>query len=212
MRSLALLLLLPGLALAQRPAPSKPGSVKPVPTATKVAPATKVLPKTAAPTAVPPVPWSTGRQLTVADFRGRPTPAEPHAALTSATIDAKGACYDNLFTADVKAMFDPATSWVRDPATITPALLRHEQLHFDIAEVYARRLRLIFARAHPNCVQLQSTFRRLSQSLYTEWEREESRYDQETNHGLNLTQQAFWERQTAVRLQQLAAYALKEAE
>ena len=210
MRLLAILLLLPGFALAQRPMSSKPGSVKVAPAKALSASAAPTQPA-APPTSVP-VPWSVGRPLTVADFQGRPSPAEPHAALTSATIDAKGACNDNLFIADVKAMFDPATSWVRDPATITPALLRHEQLHFDIAELYARRLRLTFARAHPNCVQLQSTFHRLSQSLYADWEREESRYDQETNHGLNLTQQAFWERQTAVRLQQLAAYALKEAE
>lgn len=190
---LLLFLLLPLGVLAQRPAPSKPAS-RPLPPAAAT------------------VPWSAGRPLTVTDFQGRPGPAEPHAALTSARIDASGACRDNVFTADVRAVFDPATSWVREPATLSAALLRHEQLHFDIAEVYARRLRLKFASARPNCVQLQGAFNRISQSLYAEWEREETRYDQETSHGLNAVQQAFWERQTAVRLQQLAEYALKEAE
>jgi hypothetical protein len=189
-----LFLLLPVLACAQRPAAPKPAA-RPVP-----------------PPVAPPVPWVAGRPLTVTDFQGRPAAGEPHAALTSARIDASGACQGNVFTADVRAVFDPSGSWVRDPSTITEALLRHEQLHFDIAELYARRLRLKFASARPNCVQLQGTFNQISRSLYVEWEQEENRYDQETNHGLNTVQQAVWERQTAVRIQQLAAYALKETQ
>ena len=191
-----LLLLLPVISWAQRPAPRRP--------------ATRPAPVAAAAATV--VPWAAGRPLTVADFQGRPAATEAHAALTSARLDASGACRDNVFVADVRAVFDPNTSWVRDPGTITVALLRHEQLHFDIAELYARRLRLRFAAARPNCVQLQATFNNISRSIYADWEREESRYDQESNHGLNAVQQAFWERQTAVRLQQLAAFALKEAE
>lgn len=198
MRLTLLLLLLPGWALAQRPAALQPPKSAPGKPATPLPAAT--------------VAWAGRRPLTVADFQGRPGPSEPHAALTSATIDARGACRDNTFTADVRAVFDPATSWVREPGAITAALLRHEQLHFDIAEIYARRLRLKLAAARPNCVQLQGAFNRLTQSVYAEWEHEEDRYDQETGHGLNTVQQAFWERQTAVRLQQLAAYALKEAE
>ncbi|WP_375419527.1 DUF922 domain-containing protein [uncultured Hymenobacter sp.] len=202
---LLLFLLLPTLALAQRaPVPTPPSAAK---AAARPAPA-----KRPAPLPATAVPWSAGRPLTVADFQGRPGPTEPHAALASATIDAKGACSGNVFTAEVRAVFDPNTSWVREPATMSAALLRHEQLHFDIAEIYARQLRLRLAGAHPNCAQLQSTFGRISQAVYTEWEREEARYDQETSHGLNAVQQTLWERQTAVRLQQLAAYALKEAE
>ncbi len=196
-------LLLPTLALAQRPAPTPP--VRP-------AAARPIAAKTRTPLPASFVAWSAGRPLTVADFQGRPSATEPHAALASATIDAKGACSGDVFTAEVRAVFDPATSWVREPATMSAALLRHEQLHFDIAEIYARQLRLRLAGTHPNCAQLQTTFGRISQAVYSEWEREEARYDQETNHGLNAVQQAFWDRQTTVRLQQLAAYALKEAE
>ena len=189
-----LLLLLPALTWAQRSAPVRPAALLTPPPASV------------------PVPWSAGRLLVVTDFQARPAATEAQAALTSARIDASGSCRDNVFVADVRAVFEPTLSWVRDPATITPALLRHEQLHFDIAELYARRLRLKFASARPSCVQLQSSFNHISRSLYVEWEREETRYDQETNHGLNAVQQTFWERQTAVRLQQLAAYALKDVE
>ena len=154
--------------------------------------------------------WSAGRPLTVDDFRGRPGAGEKHAALTSTTIDARGGCHGSLSSAEVRAVFDPTTSWVREPATITEGLLRHEQLHFDLAELYARLLRLRLAAAKTPCAQFKDTFSRISRTLYAEWEREQNRYDQETRHGLDAARQVFWERQTTVRLHQLAAYALKE--
>ncbi len=146
------------------------------------------------------------------DFRGRPGPTEKHAALTSTTIDARGGCQGEASSAQVRAVFDPTTSWVREPATITEALLRHEQLHFDLAELYARLLRLRLAAAKVPCAQFKATFSRISRTLYAEWEAEQNRYDLETRHGLDAVRQAFWERQTTVRLQQLATYALKEAQ
>ena len=41
---------------------------------------------------------------------------------------------------DLTAEFYPLLSWVRQPQA-TPQLLRHEQGHFDITEIYSRVLR-----------------------------------------------------------------------
>lgn len=155
--------------------------------------------------------WSASRPLVLADFQGRPRPNELHAALTSATIVARVACRANQFTGSVQAAFDPTRSWVRDPAALTPKLLRHEQLHFDIAEVYARRLRQKLADVHVPCAQLGATFDRLSQGLYAEWEQAEDRYDRETNHGLNAEPQRQWEELVQKQLTELAAFADKDA-
>ena len=209
----ALLLLLPALALAQPPLPlagaaAQPAAGRPAPAAPAAGPA-----RALRPVAAPPfLAWSASRPLTVDDFRGRPGATEKHAALTSTTIDARGGCRGDAFTAEVRAVFDPATSWVREPATITVALLRHEQLHFDLAELYARLLRLRLAAVKVPCAQFKASFSRISQALYAEWEREQTRYDQEARHGLDAARQAFWEHQTSVRLQQLDTYALKEVE
>ena len=78
--------------------------------------------------------WSASRPLVLADFEARPRPGEAHAALTSATMVARVACHSNQFSGSVQAAFDPTRSSVRDPATMTRTLLRHEELHFDIAE------------------------------------------------------------------------------
>ncbi|MDO7883829.1 DUF922 domain-containing protein [Hymenobacter cheonanensis] len=155
--------------------------------------------------------WSASRPLTVADFKGRPKTAQGHAALTSANINTGATCRNNVFAGTAQASFDPASSWVREPATITPALLRHEQLHFDIAEVYARRLRQQLAAMHVSCSQLGSAFDRVSQAAYTAWQQAEDTYDRDTNHGLLHERQAQWEAQVRQQLQELAAFAEKDA-
>jgi predicted secreted Zn-dependent protease len=155
--------------------------------------------------------WSASRPLVLADFKSRPRPDEAHAALTSATIVAQVACHSNQFSGHVQAAFDPTRSWVRDPATITPKLLRHEQLHFDITEVYARRLRQKLAGVRIPCADLGPTFERLSKGVYADWEKAEDQYDRDTNHGLKPAQQAQWETQIQQQLLELAAFADKEA-
>ena len=155
--------------------------------------------------------WSASRPLVLADFKGRPRAGEAHAALTSATIVAQVACRSNQFSGHVQAAFDPTLSWVRDPATITPKLLRHEQLHFDITEVYARRLRQKLAGVRIPCADLGPTFERLSKGVYADWEKAEDQYDRDTNHGLQPAQQAQWEALVRQQLSELAAFAEEEA-
>ncbi len=155
--------------------------------------------------------WSASRPLTVSDFKGRPRPTEAHAALTSANINTGASCRDNVFNGTARASFDPATSWVRDPARLTPALLRHEQLHFDITEVYARRLRQQLAALKVPCDKLGTTFDQVTKAAYTAWQQAEEAYDLDTSHGLRQEQQAKWEAQVHEQLAELAAFAEKEA-
>jgi len=153
------------------------------------------------------IPWAANRPLTWADFQGRPRLGEAEAALTSADLLSGAKCQDFVFTATVTPTFDPATSWVRDAKAASPALLRHEQLHFDLAEVYARRLRQQLQAAHLNCEKLQPAFNRLTQAVYNQWSNDENRYDVETSHGLNAPKQAAWDRQIQQQLAELQAFA-----
>lgn len=181
-----------------------------VPAARPQAAAPSVLPKPGTkPVLAEAIPWSATRPLTMADFIGRPSPSDRLAALTSADIKAGAACRDFVFTGTVQATFDPNTSWFRQPKTATAALLRHEQMHFDLTEVYARLLRkkLIAFEAKVDCNKLQPAFDNLTKGVYAEWGREQDRYDRETNHGLNVVQQANWDKQTQVKLTELQAFA-----
>jgi hypothetical protein len=154
--------------------------------------------------------WSATRLLTVADFKGRPQASNGHAALTSANINSGASCRNGIFMGTARASFDPASSWVREPATMTPALLHHEQLHFDIAEVYARRLRQQLLALHVACDQMGPEFNRLSQAGYAAWQKAEDDYDRDTSHGLNKPRQAAWDAQVQQQLADLAGFAEPE--
>lgn len=158
--------------------------------------------------AAAPIVWSADRPLTMADFQAK-APANQLAALTVADIKAGAGCKDFVFAANVEATFDPTQSWFRDPAHATPALLRHEQLHFDITELAARRLRQKLSQIPFDCMKLQPKFDQTTKVAYAEWGREEDRYDQETNHGLNAVRQAAWEKTVREKLAALQAFALK---
>ncbi|WP_375434070.1 DUF922 domain-containing protein [uncultured Hymenobacter sp.] len=166
---------------------------------------------THAPTQAPPtketIAWSAQRPLAWTDFKSKPMPADRLAALTSGNIDVQVGCTDFVFNSSVKAVFLPQESWVRDAAKATPALLRHEQLHFDITELHARMLRQKLSLVKLNCQHLNPAFNNLTKAAFSAWQREEARYDQETNHGLNADKQKFWEAQVQVRLTQLVAFA-----
>ncbi|GAB3237999.1 hypothetical protein GCM10027346_30160 [Hymenobacter seoulensis] len=172
-----------------------------------------LLPATEQGTSTPPaepakIEWRAGRPLTWADFKSRPA-TDQLAALTSSTIDAKVGCTDFVFSADVRAVFVPHESWVRDPQRATPALLRHEQAHFDLTEIHTRMLRQKLTLVKFDCLKLQPAFNNLTKVAFLAWQREEARYDGETNHGLNKEKQQAWEQRIQERLQQLEAYAVK---
>ena len=168
-------------------------------------PAAKPAPAAPAPL----ISWTAERRLTLADFQARAPMGNPLASSTSSNIKADAACKDFVFSSTVAATFDPNTSWVRNPKTASEILLRHEQLHFDITEAYARimRQKLQLFAAKANCEKLQPGFNNTTKLVYAAWDNEQNRYDQETNHGLNAVRQALWEKQTAAKLEMLKPFA-----
>src|SRR5258708_7210019 len=91
--------------------------------------------------------WSSTDKLKWSDFRG----SVPSIGLSSSD---KAACSsmprpyplqenDSTYTYNVKAVFYRYTSWAKVKDT-TKYLLAHEQLHFDITELYARKMRKAF--------------------------------------------------------------------
>jgi len=103
---------------------------------------------------------------------------------------------------------DPSRSWVV-PGKGTPELLQHEQTHFDLNEVYRRRIEAALqgiAACHG--VDQNDAVRRLDAQLHAlaeaqlqELEEMQSRYDAETAHGVNDAEQMRWEDQVRQWLQ-----------
>ena len=97
--------------------------------------------------------WQAQRPLRWRDFGARTCPVQ-----TRATERALGACVTTGIavlpctdargrgTFEVTSYLVPNRSWVRDSASFTnPLVLAHEQVHFDINELYARQIRALVA-------------------------------------------------------------------
>jgi hypothetical protein len=155
--------------------------------------------------------WSKDRRLVMTDFHGTP-PANTgqEGAHTEYTIIAGARCNGRSFEYQVAAAVLPAQSWMapelRTSPTIAAQTLSHEQTHFDLSEVFARKIRRRFAELYDPCGQSETALQAVSDALIKDEAREQVRYDEETNHGRTPTSQSDWDRQVASWLDSLSKY------
>ncbi len=147
--------------------------------------------------------WST-RRLIWDDFQGDPPADGSEGAVTAYTIYSAWKCRGDAFEFRVVAGFRPRQSWVkaivlRDSVQRRTVLV-HEQTHFDLAEVHARLMRRAFRDLERPCRQSDGELSALAARLGQAEKAEQRRYDAETKHGLNASQQAAWSGAVAGRL------------
>ena len=135
--------------------------------------------------------WQKNRRLTWADYQGKPQ----HRFAAASTVysmyrhiskDASGNIY-----ASIKAIFYPKDSWKSN--WIDDALLAHEQRHFDIVELYARKLRkqLSLIQVHGKD-DAQQKLDSLHSLIDAEMDAYQDTYDEETNYSMAHDEQASW--------------------
>jgi predicted secreted Zn-dependent protease len=107
--------------------------------------------------------------------------------------------------ANVIAEFVPEKSWVK--AEPSENLLRHEQGHFDITEIYARKLRRHFERNPQLCAKGQAAVDAEAKKIFAEWDATQDQYDLETNHSKNIPVQREWETRIQHDLKELELWA-----
>ena len=98
------------------------------------------------------------------------------------------------------------SSWVRD--TTDRHLLEHERIHFDIAELYARKLREQFRRLNVNHATLKDAYAR-ADSLFKAGGHCQDQYDQETFYGRSSTKQQQWKQQIDTKLKKLDEFSFE---
>lgn len=137
--------------------------------------------------------WAEQHPLSWADFTGKPdAPESVYAAATYAglALDVQDVNFAGRVTFKVRAVFDSHRSWAH-PDRKDKDVLAHEQLHFDIAEVYARRL-----ERKLNALQLKVKNKEVAKKLVLQYNiaqmKEQERYDKECVHGLNRENQQEW--------------------
>ena len=148
--------------------------------------------------------WSATRRLAWNDFRGLPPAAGAEVAKTAYGLFYAWKCRGEAFDFRVIAAFRPRQSWVKTSAlrdtVLRRSALRHEQTHFDLAEVHARGMRRYFSGLAGACRKTDTELTHLVSRLIDEEKAEQQRYDAETNHGLRPERQAAWNAEVARRI------------
>lgn len=153
-------------------------------------------------------PWCEDRPLSWADFRG-PAKDWDVAAVTycsiSLTPERSGPERDE-WRWIVVASFNADSSFYF-PSKADAQVLAHEQLHFDIAELYARKIRQALD-VHPALNSEKA--HRIYTQLYTDYAAFQAKYDLETKSGIDKDEQQKWQEKVGKMMQQLARYKEKK--
>jgi len=129
------------------------------------------------------------------------------AAIISCPINSKGLYYDDdgNLVSEVTTFLNIAESYVINGKQ-NNHLLKHEQGHFDISELYARKIRKELSMYKFTKFNIYKMFIKISDRLLKESKRYNDEYDRETNHSINKEKQAEWDKKIAQELAELDDY------
>ncbi len=151
------------------------------------------------------VAWSETRPLRWSDFKGTPKRLSPNAAMTDSGMSIELKCDGRSSKAVVRSYFNPHSSWTKDNRSAE--LLKHEQLHFDITELFVRKLRRQLSVFENDCEQLSKHIQEYYDSNYKEFVAYQDQYDKETEHSIDKAMQREWEEKVSQELEELKPYA-----
>jgi hypothetical protein len=135
--------------------------------------------------------WQEGRLLTWDDFKGKPAQRNSVAS-TSYDIEHQVIFHSSSATVIIRSIFFPQLSWKRKGRN-DEDILKHEQGHFDIAEIFARKLRVKARRLScGNATELDSKLKTITEKCEEEMDKFQDTYDRETDHSRNGDAQRKW--------------------
>lgn len=148
--------------------------------------------------------WSETR-LKWDDYQGNPDPNSPRDAVTTSGVVGTFRCDTTGFSFDVKAVFDKSQSWVK-AGKQTDALLAHEQGHFDLSEVVARKARKELSELKDPCKDNGDRAQKILDRIADEENKEQEQYDKQTDHGTDPKKQQQWQQKIQQQLQKLNGF------
>ncbi len=143
-----------------------------------------------------------------ADFGGEPrfdfSNRNVSALTSSGIIHYRGCDENDMISYRVRAYFEKKESWVKEVAR-TDYHLAHEQLHFDVTELYARKLRKILDDRKFMCGE-EVEFERFVRQYISNWQVTQQAYDFSTHHSMDKKKQKEWHHRIAFELSLLEDY------
>jgi len=135
------------------------------------------------------IPWSSYRRLNWNDFRSVPKRNTDAVASTSTSLGIAYQVKNSLLTYQVTCNFSKTKSW---GLVKTAYILAHEQGHFDITEIYARKLHQALQSYNFNKRNYKQDVNQAYKKIVTEKEAFQEIYDKQTDHSRNKKEQAVW--------------------
>jgi hypothetical protein len=155
--------------------------------------------------------WQHDFQLDWSDFQQRVGQGGVFKAFTFSGIQYEVRDLGGIVAIEVESYFLPGESWAFQDY-LSDELLAHEELHFHITEIYARKMRRDFTKFEIDIEEFASNkmieeLKTKYNSLYDEMELLQKRYDSETDHGAGSQAQIDWEEWIDVQLKMTNAYS-----
>lgn len=151
--------------------------------------------------------WSISRPLVWDDFRGRPNASSHNKAVTDSGMSITFSCENGKVDVGLDVYFNPNRSWTK--VTDSEHLLAHEQLHFDITELFVRKLRKQLTSLGTNCAQVNKYIQEYYDRNYESLLQYQQKYDKETRHSIDAEEQRRWETKVAAEMKALAEFSSK---
>ena len=135
------------------------------------------------------IPWENEQRLDWEDFKCEPKKGTDAVASTSTTLGIAYQLVDGVLTYDITCNFSKVKSW---GLMKTDYILAHEQGHFDITEIYARKLNEALKNYQFNKKTFKKDINQIYQNIVREKETFQKSYDEETDHSRNRKLQFDW--------------------
>ncbi len=135
--------------------------------------------------------WRTGERLTWNDFQALPQHDAWQSAVTSTSFSLKPVVVGDHVKVYVFSYFDKSKSWVK-PGHKQYNLLLHEQGHFDLRELYTRKLKKALTKLKANRKNINRKLNRLFKKNAKAFQKANKKYDKQTNYSRKKDDQRQW--------------------
>ncbi|MET0461528.1 MAG: DUF922 domain-containing protein [Chitinophagaceae bacterium] len=148
--------------------------------------------------------WNERHQLSWSDYQGKPGPDATAAASTATYLGVEYSFKNGKLGYLITCSFSRSRSWGMHK---NDHILAHEQGHFDIAEIFARKLHQRLKAYVFDKKTYQTDLRDIYEHTMDEKEAMQQTYDRETNHSINKDKQAEWLEKINTGLEKLSEFS-----
>ena len=133
--------------------------------------------------------WSAAKRLSWEDYLAKPSSSSDAAAITSTALGLEYHVRNNILTYKITCRFSKTRSWGKYR---TDYILQHEQGHFDITELYARKLDDAIREYSFNPKKFKTDLDQIYKEIMEEKEEVQNQYDLDTDFSRNPEKQSEW--------------------